>query len=161
MSLDVKTLFRGYLMQLEVIISKIPAELFSQPLTEDMFSLEMHAKVAANFLLRGYCPLIGIELISFYTDEKGKEAVQAQIAKTMNFLDELKEIESFDDAQILTDKAGFSEIALTQSDFIHKYIVPNYLFHMSMVYATARSCGVALSKGDFDGLHSYPRNFSF
>ena len=47
------------------------------------------------------------------------------------------------------------------SDFIYQYIVPNLLFDMSMVYAIAKSRGVSLTKGDFDGIHSYPAAVSF
>ncbi|MCG7587734.1 DUF1993 family protein [Photobacterium sp. OFAV2-7] len=50
---------------------------------------------------------------------------------------------------------------MSQSEFIHQYILPNFYFHISMVYAIAKSKGVVLSKADFDGIHSYPSGFSF
>lgn len=161
MILDVNSLFKGYLFQLELIVNKVPVTLFSQSLSDDMFSLEMNAKIAVNFLLRGYCPLIKVELVSFYENEAGKESVLIQIARSLDYLDKQPKIEGLDDTQVLTDKAGFNLVELPQSRFIHEYIIPNYLFHVSMVYATARAHGVPLSKGDFDGLHSYPANFSF
>lgn len=126
-----------------------------------MFSLEMNAKIAANFVLRGYYPLLGKEAVSLMSDEQGKAVVVRQIIATRELLENLPEIHYLDDSKILSDKAGFSEIQLCQSDFIHQYIVPNYFFHMGMVYAIAKSKGVAVSKGDFDGLHSYPADFSF
>ena len=95
------------------------------------------------------------------SDEQGKAAVVRQIIATRELLERLPEIHNFDDSKVITDKAGFLEIELCQSDFIHQYIVPNYFFHMGMVYAIAKSKGVAVSKGDFDGLHSYPVGFSF
>lgn len=161
MSGNIKQLFKGYLLQLETIVNKVPPELFSVSLTDDMFSLEMNAKIAANFVLRGYYPLLGKEAVSLMSDEQGKAAVVRQIIDTRALLDTLPEIHNFDDSKVITDKAGFSEIQLCQSDFIHQYIVPNYFFHMGMVYAIAKSKGVAVSKGDFDGLHSYPADFSF
>jgi hypothetical protein len=126
-----------------------------------MFSLEMNAKIAANFVLRGYCPLLGKDAISLMSDEQGKVAVVRQIIDTRALLETLPEIRRLDDSKVLSDKAGCSEIQLCQSDFIHQYIVPNYFFHMGMVYAIAKSKGVAVSKGDFDGLHAYPADFSF
>jgi len=161
MSLDIRSLFIGYLAQLEVIVAKVPVDIFSLSLSDDMFSLEMNAKVAANFLLRGYCPLIGIELVSFYSEISGKGAVLEQITKTKAYLEQTVVIENLDDSKTLIDKAGFTEVALSPSEFIHKYIIPNFSFHMSMVYAIARVHGVVLSKGDYDGLHSYPTDFSF
>jgi hypothetical protein len=161
MSDNIKQLFKGYLLQLETIVNKVPPELFSESLTDDMFSLEMNAKIAANFVLRGYCPLLGKDAISLMSDEEGKEVVVRQIIETRRLLENLPEIRRLDDSKVLADKAGFSEIQLCQSDFIYQYIVPNYFFHMGMVYALAKSKGVAVSKGDFDGLHSYPADFSF
>ena len=158
MNLDVRSLFIGYLAQLEVIVAKVPVGIFPLALSDDMFSLEMNAKVAANFILRGYCPLAGIELVSFYPEVSGKEAVLEQITKTKAYLEQTAVIESL---KTLIDKAGFTEVALSPCEFIHKYIIPNFSFHMSMVYAIARAHGVALSKGDYDGLHSYPIDFTF
>lgn len=161
MSGNIKQLFKGYLLQLETIVNKAPPELFSESLTDDMFSLEMNAKIAANFVLRGYYPLLGKEAVSLMSDEQGKAAVVRQIIDTRALLDTLPEVHNFDDSKVITDKVGFSEIQLCQSDFIHQYIVPNFFFHMGMVYAIAKSKGIAVSKGDFDGLHSYPADFSF
>lgn len=161
MSGNIKELFKGYLLQLETIVNKVPPELFSESLTDYMFSLEMNAKIAANFVLRGYYPLLGKEAVSLMSDEQGKAAVVRQIIATRALLEKFPEIHNLDDSKVITDKAGFSEIELCQSDFIHQYIVPNYFFHMGMVYAIAKSKGVPVSKGDFDGLHSYPASFSF
>ena len=161
MKLAIKSLFQTYLNQLETIVEKIPSELFSKALSEDMFSLEMNAKIAANFLLRGYYPLLGQEPVSLMNEESGKTAVIEQIQKIRSLLMTLEDVTDLDDRQILTEKAGFANIQLPAPQFIHQYIVPNVLFHMSMVYAVARREGVALSKGDFDGLHAYPEGFSF
>ncbi|MGO2355957.1 MAG: DUF1993 family protein [Marinomonas foliarum] len=161
MSGNIKQLFNGYLLQLETIVNKVPPELFAVSLTDDMFSLEMNAKIAANFVLRGYYPLLGKEAVSLMSDERGKAAVVRQIIETRELLETLPEIHNLDDSKVITDKAGFSEIQLCQSDFIHQYIASNFFFHMGMVYAIAKSKGVVVSKGDFDGLHSYPAGFSF
>ena len=161
MNIDIRALFVGYLNQLEMIVTKVPDEIFPLSLTNDMFSLEMNAKIAANFLLRGYCPLIQLELVSFYSENSGKKTVLEQIASTKAYLENVPALACFDDNELITDKAGFNEIRLPQSSFIHQYIIPNFSFHMSMVYAIARANGMALSKGDYDGFHSYPNEFSF
>lgn len=160
MSSNIKSLFKAYLVQLEVIVSKIPDELFSTALSDDMFSLEKNAKIAANFILRGYCPLLDVESVSFVREQSGKSALLNQIADTLAYLEAQRNVVP-DNRQFIQEKAGFSEIHLCQSDFIFQYIILNYMFHMSMVYAIARSQGVELSKGDFDGLHSYPVGYSF
>lgn len=161
MSQNTKQLFQHYLSQLDVIISKIPEEHFDASLVDGMFTLEMNAKVAAQFVMRGYCPLLDQDVVSFFKEELGKDVLQQQIAETQQYLQQLPVIEEFDDSKRLLDKAGFAEVELCQSQFIYQYIFPNFLFHMSMVYAIAKANGVELSKGDFDGLHEYPPGFRF
>ncbi len=161
MNSGIKSMFHHYLSQLEIIVAKIPPEVFPETLASGMFSLEMNAKIAANFALRGYCPLLEQSVVSFFRKEPGKESVQAQLSETISYLDELPDVSQLDDTKRLQDKAGFSEVDLPQPVFIHHYIVPNMLFHISMVYAIARAKGVDLGKGDYDGIHSYPEGFSF
>lgn len=164
MNFNLKNQFQHSLLQLQTIIEKIPADIFHLALTEGMFSLEMNAKIAANFALRGYCPLLNElnkEVISFSSDKMGKAEILRQITATLSFLNEQPEITELNENIKVSEKAGFSEIALTQPIFIHQYILPNFYFHISMVYAIARANGVMLSKGDYDGIHSYPSGFSF
>ena len=42
----------------------------------------MNAKIASNFALRGYCPLVGIEPVSFDTSAEDKVSVLTQIQAT-------------------------------------------------------------------------------
>ena len=126
-----------------------------------MFPLGSNTQIAANFLIRGYYPLLGKAVPLCELSGNGKSAHLDFIAEVHNQLQNAPDFAVFDDNIMLQDKAGFAEVNLCQSDFIFKYIVPNFMFHMSMVYAIARKSGVHLSKGDFDGLHSYPPGFSF
>jgi len=41
--------------------------------------------------------------------------------------------------------------------FLQQYALPNFFFHLSLVYALLRQQGLPLSKGDFDGWHVYSR----
>lgn len=159
--MDLQQRFSHHLKQLRIVVAKVPEALFDCSLAADMFPLATHAKIAANFSLRGYCPLLGLEVVSFFQSEQSRQAVLKQIDDSLQYLAEAEAITQFDDSVMLTDKAGFNQLELCQSDFINIYIFPNFLFHISMVYAIARAKGVALSKGDFDGLHSYPDGFSF
>lgn len=159
--MDVQQRFCRHLKQLRAMLTKVPEQLFECSLAEDMFPLATHAKIAANFSLRGYCPLLGKAVVSLSQSEQTRAAVLRQIDDSLQYLAKAEPIDKFDDSVMLSDKAGFNQLELCQSEFINLYIFPNMLFHISMVYAIARANGVALSKGDFDGLHSYPEGFSF
>lgn len=161
MNSGIKNIFQHYLRQLDVIVSKTPPEVFSLALSEDMFSLEVNAKVASDFALRGYCPLLNHEVVSLFSEEPGKAVVKKQLSDTLAYLNELPEITQLLDEKKIKEKAGFTEVELSQPLFIHQYILPNFIFHISMVYAIAKANGVSLGKGDFDGIHSYPEGFSF
>jgi hypothetical protein len=62
---------------------------------------------------------------------------------------------------MIDDKAGFAELVLPANEFLYQYAMPNFFFHLSMVYAIAKQSGLCLSKADFDGYHIYPAGFSF
>lgn len=161
MKCNLKNLFLHYLKQLHIITEKIPAELFTESLALGMFPLATNARIAANFALRGYCPLLKQEIVSYFEETKDKDSVLVQISKTIEHLQKLPEIDELSEHNSIKEKAGFTEVELPEPQFIHQYILPNFYFHISMVYAVAKANGVELSKGDFDGLHSYPENFSF
>lgn len=139
----------------------VPDSLFSNVLTEGMFSLELNVQVAANFLLRGYCPICDTDLVSYEIVGSGKGSVCNMLEKVREHIELLPDVTHFDDKRTISESAGFSEVVLPQSRFILEYIIPNYMFHTSMVYAIARMNGVPLSKGDFDGFHYYPDGFKF
>lgn len=147
----IKSLFLNYLSQLTIILEKIPEHIYPNTLHEGMFSLEVNAQIAANFLLRGYCPLIGENVVLEEAQSAGKTETLSLVNRVEVILSTYPEYDALSDSVTHREKAGFNEVELSQSDFIHQYIIPNYMFHMSMVYAIARHNGVELSKGDFDG----------
>lgn len=161
MSVAIKPLLIKYLQQLQIIAEKIPAELYSKQLANDMFSLGTNARIAANFTLRGYCPLLQLDIPDYFEDNDEKDSVLKQIARTLEYLQTLPDIAEGATPQTFIEKAGHKNIELPRDEFIHHFILPNCYFHLSMVYATARANKVTLSKGDFDGIHQYPENFSF
>lgn len=156
-----KQLFIRHLKQLKTLLSKIPEDLLDKSLTGDMFDLQTQTKIAANFALRGYCPLLKLEVPNYQSQIVSKGALIEQIDASILFLEQVDDVSELNNAILIPEKAGFADVELGQVDFIHNYILPNMLFHMAMVYAIARSNGVPVSKGDFDGIHQYPEAFSF
>ncbi|WP_051333262.1 DUF1993 family protein [Aliagarivorans marinus] len=159
--MDIKALFSHHLSQLQIIVEKTPESSFEQALCADMLNLAMHAKIAANFAIRGYAPLVGIEPVLVETDSNDKAAVLAHIEQIIGWLEQAPDKEQLSAQRAHTERLGFATAELAEPQFIHQLVLPNLLFHMAMVYAIARSHDVPLSKGDFDGLHSYPAGFSF
>lgn len=151
--------FVRYLRQLQKMLEKVPEPVWPLSLTEDMLSLEKNAKVAIRFALRGVCPLLKQEEPVIATGA-GKEGIEQQLLKTLDYLQTLPKVIILDEAQWVQDTAGFAALDLPSLVYLQQYILPNFFFHLSMVYAIARANGVILGKADFDGFHDYPAGFS-
>lgn len=157
-----------YLQCLDKMLSKIESflpkhgDVFNAQLHEGMFPLLQQAKIAIGFSLRACCPIVGIEIVSFEEEPVTLAAVKKQLSKTADFLVKIPD-DDFENykIQVINTTAGFAKLNMLGGEYYHQYALPNFMFHLSMVYAIARAQGVPLSKGDFDGYHQYPEKFSF
>lgn len=160
--------FIHYLQRLDAMLIKIevtspkPKDVINARLIEDMFPLLQQAKIAIGFSLRACCPIASLAIASFETQEMTLCAVKQQLTDTIQFLKDIPE-EYFIDYKHkkIESAAGFAELNIQGDEYYHLYALPNFMFHLNMVYAIARAQGVPLSKGDFDGYHQYPDKFSF
>ncbi|WP_316013831.1 DUF1993 family protein [Roseobacter sp. HKCCA0434] len=131
-------------------------------LAPDMFALSDQILIAARFPLRGAFPLAGRPIPSDRTTEGGLVDV-ARIVESYRVT-----LASITPADIRTAEvdtvrveAGDAILDLSVDALVHRFILPNMLFHAAMAYAILRGEGVPLGKGDFDGLHVYAPGFSF
>lgn len=160
-------IFIYYLYQLKKIVQKISQHqnnnptLLQQSLHPDMLPLIEQIRTATNFPLRSCCPLANCERISFDNQDETYLGLQQQIDKTIAYLQELTHANFQHHPEKIQDQAGTKHLELPADEYLNFYALPNFFFHLSMVYAIARNAGIPLSKGDFDGYHSYPENFSF
>lgn len=161
-------IFIYYLERLQVLLDKIErfcesnTNILDARLHDDMLPLVNQITTTANFALRGCCPLAGRKIVSFQQNQSSFAALTQCIADTIVYLSAIPSTE-FDlpATEIFREQAGFTEVALPRDTFLQHYILPNFYFHLSMVYAIARSRGIPLSKQDYDGYHQYPEGFSF
>jgi hypothetical protein len=130
-------------------------------LIDDMFPLLTQAEIAASFALRACCPIAKVEVVSFTQKERTFIGIQKQLKQTIDFLDNLEIDSSNFVVSHISDMAGPVEITLSADEFLNSFALPNFFFHLSMVYAIARARGIPATKGDYDGFHQYPTGFSF
>ena len=160
-------IFIYYLNRLKLIVKKIAAHQQQNPtllytsLHNDMLPLLAQIRTAANFSLRTCCPLAQRERISFDNAQETYEGLAQQLDDTIAYLQAIPAVEFHQPPEQIQDKAGFNELSLAADEYLNYYALPNFFFHLSMVYSIARHAGVPLSKGDFDGYHQYPEGFSF
>jgi hypothetical protein len=160
-------IFIHYLIQLKKILQKIalhqqdnPA-LLHQSLHDTMLPLLAQIRTAANFSLRTCCPLVQCERIYFDNSNETYAGLQQQLDETIAYLQAIPAAGFYQPPANIQDKAGFNQVDLAADEYVDFYALPNFFFHLSMVYSIARMAGVPLSKGDFDGYHHYPDDFSF
>ena len=159
--IELQQLLLHYLQQLIKLLEKTPGDCFNAALAPDMFSLAEQARIASNYSLRLYCPLLQQAVPEFDQAELSKTALLREIAQRRDYLQGLPAVTELNHHRRIRERAGFADLDLSEAEFIHHYGLPNFFFHLSMVYAIARQQGVTLSKADFDGYHRYPVGFSF
>ena len=159
-------IFVEYLRLLSSVLEKVEGHfvgdesILHQRLSPDMFPLSVQVEIVASFALRSCCPIAGVEVKSYCREVKSFANLRAQLEDTCNYVASLAEKQSNLEV-VIADMAGPAPISMKAEDFLLRFAYPNFYFHLGMVYAIARSQGVPLTKGDFDGLHQYPPGFSF
>lgn len=101
---------------------------------------------------KGVYRLAGLEPPSHPDTEQTYEELQARIAKTLDVLASLQR-EQFAGAQSREVVLKFPGITLTFTgqDYVTKFLLPNFYFHVTTAYAVMRKNGVEIGKLDFLG----------
>lgn len=163
MDLNYRRVYLKYLALLAELIGKLDrqargdAQFLQARLCADMLPLHVQAKVAVSFAMRACMP----QSPDFTPDpEAGTDTPLGLILYIRQAIDLITDsiLIAPDEIQ---DKAGFSDIRMSAPEFVAEFALPNFFFHLSMVYAIAKKHGFELTKADFDGIHQYPAGFSW
>jgi len=137
------------------------SKLLNARLVDDMLPFNVQVKIAANFALRACCPLSGKQYKELEGDIDSFYELKTYITSAIECICQLSE-PTFDQLHnSVKDTAGFNDISMSGSEYVSSFALPNFFFHISLVYAIAKSHGVPVTKGDFDGIHQYPKGFSW
>jgi hypothetical protein len=158
---SIPVLTRG-LMNLSAILDKAaahaaakkfdPAVLAQSRLFPDMHPLVRQVQIACDTAKGAAARLAGIEVPKHEDNEATLADLKARIAKTVDFLKsvnaaQLKDAESRDiEIKFPSGSWKFTGIA-----YLADFVLPNFYFHVSMVYALLRKNGVEIGKNDFLG----------
>jgi hypothetical protein len=147
--------FRHYLSRISDMVAVAGPDALDAAIA-DSFPARQQFAIAAGFTLRVACPLAGREVPDL------PENLGPRLAVARATLGAMKP-EEFEgaEARIIRHKAGFADVEQTAEQFLYLYGLPNFFFHVTMGYAALRLAGVPLGKEDFDGIHSYPKDFRF
>jgi len=129
--------------------SKVLAE---ARLIADMLPFTAQVQIACDTAKGVMARLTGIEPPKHEDNEKTLAELKARIAKTMDFIGSVKP-EQFVGAETREVVLKFPSLTLqfNGQDYVTKFALPNFYFHLTMAYAVLRKNGVELGKGDFLG----------
>ena len=133
------------------------ADFLNQRLAPDMYPLLRQIQIVTDSAKGGAARLSGVEPLKLEDNETTVEELLARIEKVLTHLETFK-VEQFKDAAAQKVVLPYmpNEYQLG-SDYVLGSLVPNFLFHTTIVYAILRAQGVPLGKADFiGGLVTHP-----
>jgi uncharacterized protein len=158
---SIPVLSRG-LTNLSVILDKAeanaaakkfdPVVLAQTRLYPDMFPLSRQVQIACDSAKGAAARLAGLEIPKHEDNEVTLAELKQRVAKTLDFLktvtaNQLKDAED----KAIEIKFPNGTLKFSGRSYLNDFVLPNFYFHLSMVYALLRHNGVELGKGDFLG----------
>jgi hypothetical protein len=121
-------------------------------LIADMLPLTAQVQIACDNAKGAVARLAGIEPPKHEDNEKTLQELKARVAKTLDFIATVRQ-EQFTGAETREIVLKFPNLTLKFSglDYITKFALPNFYFHVTTAYAIMRENGVDLGKGDYLG----------
>jgi hypothetical protein len=129
-----------------------PAVLPQTRLYPDMHPLSRQVQIACDTAKGAGGRLAGVEIPKHEDTETTLPELKARIAKTLDFLKTITpEKMSGDESRTIEIKFPNGSWKFTALSYLNDFVLPNFYFHDSMVYALLRKSGVEIGKGDFLG----------
>jgi hypothetical protein len=118
----------------------------------DMFALARQVQIACDTAKGAGARLAGIEVPKHEDTEVTFAELKARIAKTLDFLKTISAPQLHDaESRAIEIKFPDGSWKFTGASYVTDFVLPNFYFHISMVYALLRKNGVDVGKGDFLG----------
>jgi hypothetical protein len=130
-----------------------PEAILEFRLFPDMFTFTKQVQLVSDFAKGIGARLSAADNPKYADDEKSFADLQARLAKTVSYLQSLDQ-KSFADAATRMVKVRISrdtELDMTGADYLNRFALPNFYFHMTTAYNILRHNGVELGKKDFMG----------
>lgn len=132
---------------------KIPLEdLFNARLAPDMLPLSAQIQRVSDTSKNTIGRLTGATAPSFPDEEKTFAELRERIAKTIAYLETVKpsDLENSDSREIIV-KFGKLSFTFPGDDYMLKFALPNFFFHVTTAHDILRNQGVGVGKIDFLG----------
>jgi hypothetical protein len=122
-------------------------------LAPDMLPFARQIQIASDAAKGAVARLAGDEPPKWADDEATFEQLRARLEKTIAFVESIpaQRLEGAEKREIVMPAGPDRTIRMSGEAFLESFSIPNFFFHVSMVYALLRHGGVELGKGDYLG----------
>ena len=129
-----------------------PLALLTARLFPDMFPLTGQVQGACDTAKRATARLVGVEPPRFEDDEATFDELYARIRRTSEFVEQYRP-DAFRDANTrkIELKMSTGVVSLAADEYLVRFALPNFYFHVTSAYNILRHNGVALGKPDYLG----------
>ncbi|HME38189.1 MAG TPA: DUF1993 domain-containing protein [Steroidobacteraceae bacterium] len=118
----------------------------------DMHPLVRQVQIACDTAKGAAGRLAGVEVPKHEDNEVTFADLKARIAKTLDFLKSINAAQLKDaESRAIEIKFPNGSWKFTGIGYLNDFVLPNFYFHESMVYALLRKSGVEIGKMDFLG----------
>ena len=121
-------------------------------LIADMFPLKRQVQIACDTAKGAAARLADIEIPKHEDTESTIPELKERIAKTLAFLASVKAGDiNAGEAREVVLKFPSVTLKFSGRDYLTKFVLPNFYFHLSTAYGIMRTNGVDVGKNDFLG----------
>jgi hypothetical protein len=118
----------------------------------DMHPLSRQVQIACDTAKGAAARLAGVDIPKHEDTESTLDELKQRIAKTVDFLKTVSAAQvNGSEGRTIEIKFPNGAWKFTALSYLADFVLPNFYFHESMVYALLRSSGVEIGKTDFLG----------
>jgi uncharacterized protein len=126
--------------------------LLNSRLAADMFPLTRQIQIATDGVKGAAARLSGTEIPSFPDTEATLPELEARITKTLDFVNGIAaDRYAGSEDRDITIPRRVGDLHLKGLAYLRDFVLPNFYFHVTAVYAILRHNGVEIGKQDFLG----------
>ena len=127
-----------------------PEVYLSARLAPDMLPLPQQIQIACDAAKFCVARLAGSDAPPFADDEKTLDDLRLRLRRTIDYVESVPaaQIDGSDDREITVPRRA-GPIQMKGEMYLKHFVLPNFFFHVTTVYALLRHNGVNLGKSDF------------
>lgn len=129
-----------------------PEEILGARLAPDMLAYSAQIQRVSDTSKNAIGRVLGVTPPAMPDEEKTFAELQDRIARTVAYLDaqDAAALDARAGAEVVM-KLGGSDVTFTAEDYLLKFALPNFYFHVATAHGILRQLGVAIGKRDYLG----------